>query len=75
MMSTIPRSSVSSTNIRSIGYDPKSRTMAVEFHNGGIYHYSDVPPEKHADLMTAPSIGNHLAKNFRGQHSTMKVGY
>ena len=72
-MSTIPRKSVSSSQVKSVGYDPKSRVMAVEFHGGGVYHYHDVPPEKHAALMTAPSIGSHLHKNIKGQHSTLKV--
>jgi len=37
------RMSVSSSNISSVGYDPKTQTLEVEFHNGGVYQYFNVP--------------------------------
>lgn len=33
---------VSSSNIRSVGYDPQAQIPEVEFHNGGVYQYSHV---------------------------------
>ena len=34
---------VESSNVEAIGYDKESETLQVEFKNGGIYQYFDVP--------------------------------
>jgi hypothetical protein len=44
---------VSSSNLASVGYDPNTQTLEVEFLHGGIYQYSDVPSSVHSGLMTA----------------------
>ncbi|MCV9880413.1 KTSC domain-containing protein [Brenneria izbisi] len=36
------RQPVSSSRIRSIGYDSKARTLEIEFHNKEIYQYIGV---------------------------------
>ena len=33
------REHASSSNIRSIGYEPVNQTLEVEFVNGGVYQY------------------------------------
>ncbi len=35
------RQRVSSTNVQSIGYDPSTGTLEVEFHSGELYEYLD----------------------------------
>jgi hypothetical protein len=72
------RKPVSSSNILSIGYDPLTRTMEVEFgddpdHSGRIYHYLDVPPETHRDLMSAESHGKFLHRNVMWVFSYQRV--
>ena len=52
------RDPVSSSNIASIGYDPGSETLEIEFTNGSIYQYFNVPAGLHEQLMAAPSKGN-----------------
>ena len=37
------RKSVTSSDIRSIGYDDETRILEIEFHSGGIYQYYSVP--------------------------------
>lgn len=66
------RTSVRSSNIASIGHDPATNKLEIEFSNGSVYSYSDVPAEKHTALMTAPSIGMHFAKNIRGVHPAVR---
>ncbi len=39
------RISVLSSVIRSIGYDNLTMTLEIEFANGGVYEYMDVPAE------------------------------
>ena len=41
----IGRDPVASSNIASAGYDAMTRTLEVEFSNGGIYRYGDVPSD------------------------------
>lgn len=38
---------VKSSAIASIGHDPASNTMAVQFHNGGLHHYPGVTVASH----------------------------
>jgi hypothetical protein len=64
---------VTSSNIESIGHDPDTNMLAVQFKNGGLYHYHDVDADKHKALISAPSIGKHLYANIRGKHEHSKV--
>lgn len=61
----IPMTPVESNQVKAIGYDAASKTLAVTFTRGPghIYHYPNVEPKVHADFMAAESKGN-----FFGQH-------
>jgi hypothetical protein len=51
------RAPVTSTQLASIGYDPATFTLEVEFRKGGVYQYICVSTETHQQLMTAQYIG------------------
>lgn len=52
------RQPVSSSNIASIGYDPNSETLEVEFlKTGRVYQYFNVPGFMYERLMQASSVG------------------
>lgn len=53
----IIRDYVSSSNIKSIGYDKETSTLEVAFHGGATYQYNQVPEEIYMGLMSAGSIG------------------
>lgn len=72
-MTDIVMQPVKSRNVKSIGYGPTSKTLHVEFCNGGRYAYNDVSPEKHLALIAAKSIGSHLRDNIVGQHKHRKL--
>jgi hypothetical protein len=62
------RISVVSSNVVSIGFDPVTATLEVEFNNGGIYQYFDVPEIIFQEFINAPSKGKFLSSikgNFR----------
>jgi len=61
-MNRIP---VSSSNIASIGYDPASEVLEVEFTNGAVYQYYEVPQVIYDGLMSAPSHGVFLNGNVK----------
>lgn len=67
------RQSVSSSNIASIGYDANSQTLEIEFLNGGVYQYFDVPQYVYDELMGAGSHGQYLARNIKGTYRYSKV--
>ena len=54
------RDFVSSSNIRSIGYDANSQTLEVEFTNSFVYQYYNVSQQVFDALMVAPSKGQFL---------------
>jgi len=54
------RDAVHSEAIASIGYDPPSRVLEVEFAGGGIYRYFDVPPEVYERFLQADSKGRFI---------------
>ena len=67
------RQPVTSSNIRGIGYDPKSQTLEIEFHGSGIYQYFKVPQNVYDALMTASSHGSYFARHIRKQYSWKKL--
>jgi hypothetical protein len=62
-MNRIP---VESRNIASVGYDPATMTLEVEFKHGGIYQYFDVPEPTYQALMSADSHGTFLNAQVKG---------
>ncbi len=63
------RIDVSSSNISSVGFDPKTKTLEVEFYSGGIYQYSDVPETVYSKFIRAESVGKffhiHVKKSYK----------
>lgn len=62
---------VKSSNIKAVGYDASTKTLAVEFP-GGVYHFNDVPADVHAGLVGAESVGKYFASNIRGKFGSTK---
>jgi hypothetical protein len=54
------REPVRSSAIRAVGFDPRSRTLEVEFTNGRVYRYFDVPEFLYRGFMVAPSKGSYF---------------
>lgn len=68
------RDPVASSNIASIGYDMASETLEIEFANGSIYQYFNVPSDLNDQLMTAPSKGQFLNLYIRNGYPYSRVG-
>ena len=58
----ITLSSVISSNIRRIGYDPEKQRLYIQFKSGATYRYSNVEPETYDTLAMADSIGGTFAR-------------
>jgi hypothetical protein len=59
------RQPVSSSLLKSVGYDAERRIFELEFQNRRIYQYFDVPPDEHRELMAAPSHGGYFLDAIR----------
>jgi hypothetical protein len=54
---------VDSSAVRSMGYDPKLLLLEIEYTNGSVYAYYDVPPATYQEFCEADSMGAFV--NFR----------
>ncbi|HEX3773378.1 MAG TPA: KTSC domain-containing protein [Polyangiaceae bacterium] len=54
------RTRVSSSSIVSVGYDEATFELEIEFRNGRVYRYSQVPIAAYRLLLQAPSIGEYV---------------
>lgn len=64
---------VSSTNIRSVGYDAESLILEVEFNGGAVYQYQGVPQAEFDGLMAAASKGSYFHANIRNRYPVLKL--
>jgi hypothetical protein len=62
-----------STNVFCVEYTFPTRELLVEFANGGVYRYSDVPVEIWRGFQRADSAGKFLAAEVRGKFKSAKV--
>jgi hypothetical protein len=66
------RTEVQSSNIKSIGFE--DGTLEIEFLNGTVYQYFDVPQNVFDELMAATSShGTYLSQNIKGRYRFAKV--
>lgn len=67
------RVSVSSSNVVSVGHDPATNQLEVEFANGSVYLYEGVTAAEYTALITAPSVGKHLNGTIKATKSFSRV--
>lgn len=67
------RTPVSSSNLRSVGYDAETQTLEIEFHKGGIYQYYGVPEYEYESLISASSIGRYFIDNIKTRYSHSRL--
>lgn len=68
------RAKVTSSSIASIGYDPESEVLEIEFHGGAVYQYDSVPTEEYEGLMDAGSHGKYFHQHIRRRYADRKIG-
>ncbi len=58
---------VSSNQVGAIGYEPSTKTLAVQFRRGmrAIYHYPNVDPATYAAFRGAESIGTYFGQHLK----------
>jgi hypothetical protein len=71
--SRIPRQSVQSTAIAKIGYSKRRHILEIEFVNGAVYRYFDVPVSMYRELMSAESRARFYDSNIRKHYRSALV--
>jgi hypothetical protein len=71
--SHIPRQRVESTAIAAIGYSKRRHILEIEFVNGAIYRYLDVPPAVYRALMSAESKARFYDSNIRRHYRSIPI--
>ena len=71
--SRIPRQSVQSTAIAKVGYSKRHHILEIEFVNGAVYRYFDIPLSVHRDLMSAGSKARFYDSNIRKHYRSVLV--
>lgn len=67
------RKPIKSSNLKSVGYDPATKRLHVEFKNGVTWEYDDVPPHIHSDLVHHHSPGGFFSGHIRGNYTARKL--
>jgi hypothetical protein len=67
------RKKVSSSKLRSVGYDERARVLEVELKDGSVYQYSGVSPEVHRRLMSAPSLVSYYQDKIEEEFSRKRL--
>jgi len=67
------RKKVSSSQIRSVGYDSGSQILEVEMSDGTLWQYSRVPSEVHRRFLAAPTIASYYRDNIEEEYSRKRL--
>ena len=63
------REPVDSSQIKSVGYNARTKTLEVAFLSPeAVVRYAGVPPSKFASLMAAQSHGEYLSAKIKGKY-------
>jgi len=73
IVSRIPREPVESSALAAVGYSKRLRALEVEFRDGLIYRYEEVPVVIYRQLLTAESKARFYNKNVRGKYHCVRV--
>jgi hypothetical protein len=66
----IRRTPVTSSVLRTVGYDAATAVLEIEFVSGDVYRYFAVPPSVHRALMDAESPGAYFNRRISDKFPT-----
>jgi|SRR2546428_6735770 len=73
VVSHIKRRPISSSGLAAAGYSKRRHILEVEFVNGAVYRYLDVPPSVYRDLMSAGSKARYYDSNIKGNYRSLRL--
>lgn len=64
---------VESSNLKAVGYDQDNAILVIEFRDGSVYEYYDVPQYEYDGLMCAESKGKYAHANIYKRYRQQKI--
>lgn len=73
IISRIHRESVESSALAAVGYSKGLHALEIEFRDGLIYRYLEVPAPIYRELISARSKARFYNKHVRGKYRCLRV--
>lgn len=67
------REPIQSSSIKSVGYEPDTLSLEVEFEDGTVYVYSGIPKDVRNEFMAAASKGSFFNSRVKNQYPFQRV--
>ena len=69
----MPRIPIESSAVSSVGYDPRTKALDIEFAGGVVYRYAPVPDRVVRQLLRAPSKGRFVNARIRDAYPFRRI--
>ena len=73
IVSRIPREPVDSTGLSAVGYSKRLRALEIEFHDGSIYRYLEVPHSIYREMIATDSKARYYNQYVKGKFHCLRV--
>ncbi|WP_225771086.1 KTSC domain-containing protein [Inquilinus sp. Marseille-Q2685] len=73
-MPRIRRAPLESSAVHSVGYDPRTKALDVEYAGGAVYRYYPVPDRVYRQLLQAESKGRFVNSRIRDAYPFRRIG-
>jgi hypothetical protein len=73
IISHIRRESVDSSALATVGYSKRLRALEIEFRDGLVYRYLEVPLPIYRELLSAESKARFYNRQVRGKYRCLRV--
>jgi len=67
------RQFIESSMLKSIGYEPNSSTLEIEFNSGEIWQYFDFPEALWYEFESSESKGKFFHREIKNQYNESRV--
>jgi hypothetical protein len=67
------REYIGSEDVSSAGYDPETMVMEIEFHNGTVFQYLEVPAEIFEGLISSVNPGKFFAQSIKNKFKFFQI--
>ena len=68
------RSPIESSMMMSVAYDKEQSVLEIEFRDGDVYEYRDVPELIFRGLLKAPSKGSFFHRQIESKYRFAQIG-
>jgi len=73
IVSRIPREPVASTGLSTVGYSKRLHALEIEFHDGSVYRYLDVPLSVYREMTATDSKARYYNQHVKGKFRCLRV--